>query len=607
MFRKTSITTFLLPLLVWGCSADDHALQVGETGSAADSPGEAVSTRSEQLTLSKAEWCKVVDTLTAAADIVLDADIDPWCYPREAPQLYYFGSSPTAESGNGMPRRTGTGLYCALDGSHDAKNSALVGTRVGQFGTRSRFRVTKRDTDGHNLSGQLIGDTYVFGASFPLSVQDLKWSYKRETQDASGLPDHYGYYADLASEGIDFGFNAEANFMAGPVPVTVKLSFDNDTRHLGYENNRFAPLTPHTSAFSYSALAANCGTCIGCTPCPTAAEQQGHALACSGGCTATYFRELDDKILPYSGPFGGARADFLYRIPNVNSWQLGYPDGTRAYDGEPRFTLGTRSGYDTKYTTKFRVEVIGKYDAGPATVKAGVIVDHRNRNGMAIRENEALGGQSEFSRETQVWTELSAETAIGVNAWLSISIPLFGTYKASYFIVDPEHGGSSKPSSANGVKIRWNSDHTGDNNYYLLYAKGSANQDPEDAIDACLDSAKDQNRSRTPPTTGREFMEKVHEAARENVFPCNVKICQPTGEGPTGGRLTTCVWNASALDLECTETGRSCNVADTKADMCDSNGDPIPRQTTCQPCRTDAHCGSSQLMCLNGCCTDQPR
>jgi hypothetical protein len=252
--------------------------------------------------------------------------------------------------------------------------------------------------------------------------------------------------------------------------------------------------------------------------------------------------------------------------------------------------------------------VIGKYDAGPATVKAGVIVDHKNRNGMALRESEIFQGQTEGSMETQVWTELSAETAIGVNAWLSISMPLFGTYKASYWIVDPERGGSAKPSSANGVKMRWASDHTGEDNDYLWYTKGSTNLDPQDAIDACLDSTKDQSRSRVPNMTGRDFMEKVHEPARKNVFPCNVKICQPNGATPTSGLLTTCEWDDSALDLVCTARGTACQVNSTKADMCDSDGVPILGTVSCQPCRTSAHCGNTALLqCTDGCCVDVPR
>ena len=172
MFRKTSITTLLFPLLVWGCSSDQGTGEVGETEPAGKAPGETVGTRSEPL--DEDDWCKVITTLTAAADIVLDANIESDCDAwGEKKELYYFGSSPKSESASGMPRRTATGLYCALDGSNDAKNSATLGTRVGQFGTKSRFRVTKRDSSDHDLSGQLIADTVVFGKSFPLSVQDL--------------------------------------------------------------------------------------------------------------------------------------------------------------------------------------------------------------------------------------------------------------------------------------------------------------------------------------------------------------------------------------------------------------------------------------------------
>ena len=609
--KKYSIgaLTMSLPFLVWGCGGADGGWDVSEEDPASGAPEEGVGSVDEAL--SKSTWCKVVDTLVELADAATDVDVDSSCNVRAAKELYYFGSSPPDDSSSGMPRRTAIGLYCALDGSNDAKNTATLNTRVGKFGTRSRFRVTKRDSGDHKVTGQLIGDTYLFGVGFPLSVQDLSWNYNREIQEevwaasqvgvwpliintTQLLPNHIGYYGDVAGEGIDFDFNASATFTVGPVPVTVKVNFDHDSRQSPYRNNGFT--TSPAAEFKYSSVEEH-----------SLQEQLGHALLCSGGCDEGYFRDLGDAILPYSGPFGGARADYLYRAPNVNSWQLGYPDGTKAYSGEPRFTLAPRSGYTPEHTTEFRVEVIGTYSAKGASVKAGVVVDHKNRNGMAIREKEFPEGIShEFLSETQVWTELSAETAIGVTAWIQISVPLLGTYRRSFEIVDAESEGSAKPSSVKGVTIGWITDRTGPDNTYNAYVKGSKSQDPDDAIEACLDSANDQSRSRTSGTTGKAFMESVHEPARENVYPCNVKICVPTGEGATGGRLTTCEWVASKKDLACTETGNSCNVKDTKADMCDTDGDVIPGKTTCQACRTNAHCGGGGLICHNGCCEPEP-
>jgi hypothetical protein len=584
---------------------------------------------SQALTNWKSLLCKVADEVPSGSwgNFTMH---DTECTGDSSPRTYYFGSGGPGDYASTIA----TATYCALAGSGTKNADATFRTPVGAFGAKSTVIAHSRNNQTRHIETEHLGKAVAFGVEVPLQFAEATWDFPTEHQPRQSLPavhddprsgshrytqtvpDQTGYYANIDGFTLKhWQTGGDGWFMVGPVKVTIDMDISSDEKLKYYGNGRFSP--GGASWASYADAVAAYEDCLStCQPGPVSCEfvcggpsadqVRGHELLCGDdGCTSTYFKDLTDGVLPYSGPEGGARGDILYGDPLPNYWQTGFP-GWHSLSalGEPKYSLLSE---DPGRSLHLDLDITAGYKLGSiATIQVGTKLDFDTRAGMALRSeiipDGDLGGAS--GDRGRVHLDLDAETAINLNAWVHLKVPLVFTtieFYADYDIIDRSGDGHTS-GTRQASMIEWTVDRDGANNAPTQAC--TAYQTPEPP------------RQHPPVTKAVDFVEDLATASVDQMHPCNVRICVPSSPNSTTGKFTKYNWNADTHQLVAQSTNTSCRVCESTASLCNADNDVLTAMQTSSSCEGGPICGGAESCdsiddcsqplggggCIGGCC-----
>lgn len=534
------------------------------------------------------------------------------CTLKQTKNLYYNGSlSPTGGLADlaSRPFVTSAAYYCAVKDSHGAKNSAgVVSTSFGGFGMSTRLQITRNEpTPTMVVEGQRIGGITLFGASADLDVQEFQLLFPSEMRPAgqitavhTGTGQTYfqnvtkqqGLYMQALSDSAEWGIGGRVPIPT-PIPgltIGITPSLQHDSAKLGstplfdsLNNNLVSSTVTNTTqlnapnpAYKYDTLFAaqqNClkscvpGILCVCQPYPTSKEVLEHERTCSGG-TCNY-GNTTDGILPYDGPFGGATQTMLYHDNLLNWLHFGHP-GAGGIAGEPKYDL-TKDGKGQ--TSAFGLTIDAKYDIGVASVSVGVNTTVGLRSGFAIRQNRVPGAGGEFNTDGQVQTALDSQSSVGINASVSVELPIFGSFSQSFTLLKPTGTSGAKETVASSVRYA-DDDATSRFLSYTTTVTGA--KDPNTAFTQCLQSAP----AATPvkPADPAPFLTNVGNAAIKQIHPCRVTTCNAQNV------VQQCDWNVSTNSFTCQSLGMTCSDCFRySASLCDETNTVLTNPDTNMP------------------------
>ncbi len=634
-------------LALSGCLAGEWP---DPTTSDADAPGDGepeaaieVAQQKQALVDVKSVLCKVIDAVpsTSWGNVTIK---DPQCELEENKRTYYFGSGGPGDYSSTVS----TATYCAIADT-GSKTASAVFNVLGGFGSRSVFRTYERNNQTRHVAAEHLGEVTVFGLSVPLQYTQSVWDFSSEFQPGGqSLPAaektsqrvqlvdpamfvtkdipytqvstaQTGHYGKLNGWNLHhWGIGGSGWFMAGPVKIDIDMDIKSDEPLDYYDNARFAPGSADWAGYDlaqakFDACMRTCNpnqllTCSAlCGGFPSTAQRQGHELSCAGGCGDDYFSNTSDGVLPYTGPYGGTRANIIYGDPIDNFWQMGFP-GTPglASFGETQYTLLTK-GPKFGRSFYFGLGIKAGYDLSIAAIEVGTDLTFETRTGAALRSrlirDGDLGGAS--GDRGEVYMDVDAETAVNLNAWLHLHVPLPWPledfdFRASYDILD-RGGNGHKLRSVAGAKVSWSAKHEGTNNAPTA---------------ACTAFTTPVAADPQPPATKMvDFVHQVGEKSIEQLHPCNVKVCVPNSASSELGKFTYYTWDSANRKLVAQPSQVSCSRCDSTAALCDAQNNvmvPLDDSSSCNntsqcsgsmACDTDDDCPHSNAGCYSGCCT----
>lgn len=601
----------------------------------------------------KEALCKLADAVPSF-DIGSFSMDDPTClFDNWGEELMYLGSGGPGD----YAQTIATATYCAIADTGTKTASAVFSTPVGEFGTRSTLRAFARNNQARHIETEHTGSVVVFGVTVPLQYNTTAWDFPTEDQpaqkakaerdttvfsvDENGklvakhvytpytqkLRAQTGYYARRVEQNLSkWTIGGNGSFVIGPVPIEIDVKLKSEEGSNTWNNGMFSPSPARYAKYSYvdkfNLCVEKCTragepfceiACAGDSGVPTADQISGHELLCAGGCTGDYFADLSDGILPYTGASGGARGKILYWDPITNFTEHGFP-GTPPVHGTGEEAYGLLNEPIAK-STEFGLDITARYDAGIASIAVGTSLDFDTRAGAALRSssNNGIDGSKE---QATVGMQLDAETAINLKAWLKLHIDLGLLpdldFYLDYDLIDRTGNGHRVAPTVTATNIQWNVNRSG------------ANNAPTAACTAFQTPGTD---TANPPTkSGWDFIEEVAEANINQLHPCNVKVCTPSSPDSMTGTLTEWNWNKKKQQLtpkpSGSPVGRSCNVCDSTAAMCNAAGEVIAPFASAKPqecggvgsicgghsaCDTDDDCSAGRETCFRGCCSGPPR
>jgi hypothetical protein len=177
---------------------------------------------------------------------------------------------------------------------------------------------------------------------------------------------------------------------------------------------------------------------------------------------------------------------------------------------------------------------------------------------------------SDGAKASTITNNLYAQSTTQITASLSISNPFpFGPnplLNESFNIISPT---PAAPPPTNAATIQFDYYNGQPIYHYETTRTGIANT--ATAESTCL-AAPAVNNDPVSPSSPQTLVQQVGNAAQQNLFPCNVKLCNPSSENSPDGTLRTCNWNTTTQSLQCTQTSTACSVCQDSADLCDASG-----------------------------------
>jgi hypothetical protein len=613
-------------IAVSGC-ADAGADEVSSREVEAEETSEAELATTSQAVSSTAWKNLLCDVVNAVPSVDLGSFKikDPECSGGSDPRSYYFGSGGPGDYASTIA----TATFCALADASTRSAKATFSSKVGAFGAKSQVIAHSRNNQTRHIETEHLGKVVAFGVEIPLQFAEATWDFPTEHQPKQKLPAERadgstykqsvpkqdGYY--MMTDGWTlkhWSVGGKGTIPIGPVDVYLNLDVQSDNKLKHYANGRFSRPPAWADYSDMVADAQECReTCTSSGPIsceflcggPSAEQIKGHELLCGDdGCNASYFNDLTDGVLPYSGPFGGTRGDIFFGDPLPNYWQTGFPAwGALTGLDEPKYSVLSPDGK----SFDFYLDIKAGYEIGSvATITVGTTLDFETRTGMSLRnellENRDLGAGS--VDRGRVRLDLDAETAINLNAYLDLKIPLLFTtveFHADYDIID-KSGNGHVEGHERVSKIEWSAEHEGANN--APTAECTAFETPEPA------------RVHPPVSGVAGFMYDLAAASVDNMHPCKVEICVPSSPNSTTGKITKYKWVDSTRKLVVdTRTSTSCNVCDSKASLCNVDEVEIAPMAPPTSCEAEPACGGGQVCdsiddcgetggggCIAGCC-----
>ena len=567
----------------------------------------------------KSALCKIANAVPSFD--VAGFKISKSCSYNTWDELSYFGSN--GASDGDYAKTLATTTYCALADSSGDWVGATVQTPVGQFGAVSNLHSFARDNQKRHIETEHTGSVVAFGVKIPMQYNTTAWDFSTEAQPAQSaaaqhdstvfisvpnsphlltthkyspytqqLTAQTGYYQRRVEQNLTkWSVGGNGFFYVGPVKVTVDTSLASEEGANTWNNGQFSPSPPAYAGYKayvdpYNLCVAECKrngqsfceAVCGYTPTPT--QIAGHELLCNGGCTAAYFANLNDGILPYSGHGSGARADILFWDPVTNFTEHGFP-GTAGVAGtteKPYSLLSAPVGT----STAFKLGVKADFTAGIASIGIGSTLKFDTRVGAALRSSSAVRDLGSGERAT-VSTQVDAEAAVNLDASLNMSIDLSPfpplTFSAAYDLIDRQAEGHIPTKSKTRSTYSWTVNRDGANN---------ANTSACTAV-----NTPDGGTPTLPPKSGADAIYDFAAADIDNLHPCNVKVCVPSSPGSQQGRLFSYSWDAAARKLVASKWQTSCNICDSTASVCNAAGTVLSAMKT----NTSAQCGGSGALC----------
>jgi hypothetical protein len=500
------------------------------------------------------------------------------CQTQQYDNFYYFGSdywTPRIAGigGSTNPQRsyaTATALYCALKDSNGAKADATVSTSLGRFGMLTHINVAKSDPTAMQVVGQRLGTLYAFGVGLDLEDQDYVAQFPHENQARSctgficPIGGETGYYMDLQTSTAKWGLGGSGALG----PFTLSVSFGQNPYFASMNNDAFAwsPASQQNApnpGLTWSAWEQSCGSCVPSgliqCDCPNSAQIAAHNQFASW--TGAQYRNLTDGVLPYVGDTGGVSGNQVYLNPTLNWTQLGPSKGgliaaVPALGGLPGTAGDPTHDAKDNPSTEFNVNFGFNYDIVDLSLnlKLGFL--------SAMELTQSQGGGADTVRYASVQNEIDAANSVNVTANLVVENPFpFGPnplINATFDLVDQGNQASTIAATveydyANGLPVY----------DYQTAATGYAN--PSTAFTTCT-TAPVVNNAPVTPGSPQTWVQNVGTAAQKQLYPCNVKLCQPNGT------LEICNWSASVNKMVCNQTSTLCSPCADSAQLCDASG-----------------------------------
>ncbi len=642
-FSRLPLVGVVGALVLSACSAADMSGGFEEEAAEAEGHVEEL----EQPFLGTA-LCDLID---AAPDIPIGEHVikNPQCEDNFYANLYYFGSSWADDYSAAIAEAT----YCAI--ADTGNKSAFSGftSIVGRFGSESAVRTVSHDYDEHFVTQEHTGKIVVFGVGLPVNYSLTYWDFPFEFQQAQNkpamkdttsfftppgstnpvvthsyspytqsVPNAVGVYARQQTLSLDsWGIGGTGKFPVGPGFVSVSMDLRNKEGIRDYGNGRFSPAPPSWANYNNTVDPFN--ICVkkcqmaggsfceaGCGDPPTQNQKVNHELLCTnawGGCSASYFRNLTDGVLPYSGTGSGARENIIFWDPIDNFWQWGLPGSTTTTGlGEKKYSVLNRP---TETSTAFSLGIDAGFSMLLADISVSTDLTFDTRAGMALRSsstNDPDGGP-----RANVNMKVDAEAAVNLSSGvkLNVNLPWVSNpvVDIRYDFLDRKGNGKAATRTVPGASYSWVPTQTGQNNLDTTACNKPAQSGEEQLLDG----------------NPWNFIQDVAEASVDNIHPCQVKVCVPSVQGSLTGKLTTYKWDRAQRKLVPTPTNTACNVCDSDMKMCKddgiagSEGTVLPeykRQKSLQcggqgpvcggqeACDTADDCSQASATCSAGCC-----
>jgi len=508
----------------------------------------------------------------------------PTCSFTNYDNFYYLGSyyRPLTLPGQPAPPppsqrapAMADALFCALKDSAGALADGTFGTPVGRFGIKSRIDVPKFDAAARQVVGQRIGTLYLFGVGMDIEDQDYVVRFPTERTTSTGpilvLP-HTGYYMDLQSAATTWRLGGSGTI--GLFNLTLNFG---QSGYFGAMNNDAFSATPQTpdnhydDQLSWSHWVSTCSSCRAAgslfCDCPTASDTAAHNQFASW--SDAQWRNLGDGTLPYWGASGGVAGNFVYRDSSKNWTMLGRSSGSGIGagqpDGEPSWDVLKNPSTSLDFTFALDYEIIS------LSLRLGVDF----KSGMDLTQSSHY--ENEFKDHyADVATSLDAQSGATLDVRLVIRNPF--PFGPDYLVDETFNVLRPTTNNANGHVTAASIAYDFTNGFpYSTYSTAATGRqaNAQAAHDACV-AVPARNNPPTTPGSPEALAQAAANAAQGQMWPCHVKMCNPTGN-TLGGTLQTCEWNKTTKKLDCVQTTQPCGVCTAgSADLCLADGTVIP-------------------------------